>query len=311
MATHATDAHIFVSHSTRDATLAHAFCQEAEARRSRCWIAPRDIRGGVPFASEITQAIREARAVVLLLSVASRGSEYVLREIDLAAGQAVPVITVRLEEISPGDALAFYVGKDQWIDALCPPIEPHVEKVLNAVEHAAALRIAMQASTEEDWRPPRERVLKEIAEDLRQYFDHTFRLRAALEEATELLTRRGPATDTLLRATLSYNQFSPPFVDRLGKHRAAVRKYWGEDWLGEFDALQDAIEGGVYRGALFRLNGVRARLNTLLEVPVPDVEACRHLDAEKAPLLADVQGRLDAVAQQARRFLAALERGRL
>jgi len=298
-------ARVFVSHSSEDAAAATALCEALEAEGLSCWIAPRDVAGGTPYAREITRAIRSARAVLLLLSRAACRSDYVLREIDLAASASVPVVAVRLEEVRPSDDLAFYIGKEQWIDALHPPIRAHLPRIRAAL--ATASRPREGDAPEAAWAPPREAALKALSSDLRRYQDLTWRLKATMEEATSVLVGDAAARQTLLEATLAYNGFSPGFIDRIASHRAAVRKYWGDAHVPDFDYLHHLAEEDVYRGALFRLNPVRARLNALFATP-GDAAACAELDRTKRPLLDALQERLDALARAAIDFLGALER---
>jgi hypothetical protein len=106
---------------------------------------------------------------------------------------------------------------------------------------------------------------------------------------------------------LAYNGFSPGFIDRIATHRAAVRKYWGDAHVPGFDYLHHLAEEDIYRGALFRLNPVRARLNALFATP-GDAAACAELDRTKRPLLDALQERLDVLARAAIEFLGSLER---
>ena len=72
---------VFVSYANDDERIAGAICAALEAEAIRCWIAPRDLEGGRPDSGQITQAIREARVLLLVLSQASNRSKQVLREV--------------------------------------------------------------------------------------------------------------------------------------------------------------------------------------------------------------------------------------
>jgi hypothetical protein len=112
-----------------------------------------------------------------------------------------------------------------------------------------------------------------------------------------------------LEATLAYNAFAPAFMKRLADYRASVRKYWGEAPLAEFDRVHQQVEHGVYRGALFGLNGVRAQLNELMNATAPDPRAWRQLDEEKREPLRRLHEALDDLAKGSMGLLARLERG--
>ena len=66
---------VFVSYSSDDEGIAGAVCSALEAEGIHCWMAARDVQGGRPYSGQITQAIREARVVLLVLSKASNRSK--------------------------------------------------------------------------------------------------------------------------------------------------------------------------------------------------------------------------------------------
>jgi TIR domain len=76
---------VFISHSSDDNTAAEGVCAALEAAGIRCWIAPRDVMAGRPYSGQITEAIRRAEILLLVLSDASNRSKQVLREVERAA----------------------------------------------------------------------------------------------------------------------------------------------------------------------------------------------------------------------------------
>jgi TPR repeat protein/serine/threonine protein kinase len=111
---------VFVSYSDDDGGIASALCSALEAEAIRCWMAPRDVQGGWPYSGQITQAIREARVLLLILSKASNRSKQVLREVERAAHCQCHLLTFRIEAIAPGDDLAYFLGADNWVDGFRP-----------------------------------------------------------------------------------------------------------------------------------------------------------------------------------------------
>jgi hypothetical protein len=77
----------FISYTRRDLAFVERICDWLEERGVRCWIAPRDIHAGEPYAAAIEAAIESARAVVVFCSSVSITSEAVRREISLAAAR--------------------------------------------------------------------------------------------------------------------------------------------------------------------------------------------------------------------------------
>jgi serine/threonine protein kinase len=111
---------VFISYSNEDKAIADAICAALETENIGCWIAPRDVAGGRPYSGQITQAIREARVLLLILTGAANRSKHVLREVERAAHCQNHLLTFRVEPISPGDDLAYFLGADQWVDGFRP-----------------------------------------------------------------------------------------------------------------------------------------------------------------------------------------------
>ena len=80
---------VFISHSTKNKAVADAVCATLENAAIRCWIAPRDVQFSRPFPGEITRAIKESKAIVLIFSADSNNSPQILRELQLAAAMRV------------------------------------------------------------------------------------------------------------------------------------------------------------------------------------------------------------------------------
>jgi tRNA A-37 threonylcarbamoyl transferase component Bud32 len=128
---------VFVSYSSENKAIAEALCTSFEASDIRCWIAPRDVQGGRPYSGQITQAIREARILLLILTQASNRSKHVLREVERAAHCQNHLLTFRVEPITPTDDLAYFLGADQWVDGFQPlPPSQHFSTL---IQHTRAL----------------------------------------------------------------------------------------------------------------------------------------------------------------------------
>jgi serine/threonine protein kinase len=128
---------VFVSYSNDDGGIASAVCAALEAEAIRCWMAPRDVQGGRPYSGQVTQAIREARVLLLVLSKASNRSKQVLREVERAAHCQSHLLTFRIEAIAPGDDLAYFLRADHWVDGFRPsPPSDHFQVL---IQHIRAL----------------------------------------------------------------------------------------------------------------------------------------------------------------------------
>ncbi|HEY7088711.1 MAG TPA: toll/interleukin-1 receptor domain-containing protein, partial [Tepidisphaeraceae bacterium] len=62
------DRDVFISYSSRDKNVADAIVANLEAKKLRCWIAPRDILPGKQWAGAILDGISDTRVMVLIFS---------------------------------------------------------------------------------------------------------------------------------------------------------------------------------------------------------------------------------------------------
>jgi ABC-type sugar transport system substrate-binding protein len=121
---------VFISYSSKDKLVADAVCATLEAAKIRCWITPRDILPGQDWAESIEGAITKSKLLILIFSSYSNNSKQVAREISLAFNSEVTVIPFRIEDIEPKGAMKYYLSNTHWQDALTPPIENHIKKLV-------------------------------------------------------------------------------------------------------------------------------------------------------------------------------------
>ena len=129
-------AHIlFISYSTEDQPIADALCSAIESEGIGCWMAPRNVKGGRPYSGQITQAIREARVLLVVLTGASNRSKHVLREVERAAHCQNAILTFRTEPVTPSDDLAYFLGADHWVDGFRPmPLTQHFPMLIQQLK---------------------------------------------------------------------------------------------------------------------------------------------------------------------------------
>jgi tetratricopeptide (TPR) repeat protein len=108
---------VFISYASADRAHALKVCKALERRGTACWISVRDVAAGANYQESIVQALRTARAVVLVFSEAANSSDEIKKELSLASRYHVPVIALRLHDFQPSDAFAYELSTRQWIDA--------------------------------------------------------------------------------------------------------------------------------------------------------------------------------------------------
>lgn len=125
---------VFICYSTLDKTVADAVCATLEGRKIRCWIAPRDVPPGRPWAGALMDAIGQSRVFVLVFSDGANRSEQVLREVTEAINQRIPIIPFRIEAVDPAQDLGYYLKPIHWLDAVTPPLEKHLDELASRVQ---------------------------------------------------------------------------------------------------------------------------------------------------------------------------------
>ena len=125
---------VFISHSAQDKAVADAVCAALENAGVRCWIAPRDVQPGRSFAGEITRAIQQSKAMVLIFSAHSNNSQQVLREVQLAVSSHLHIVQFRIEDVRPNDDLTYFLSTPHWLDAMTPPMEMHLQRLVASIK---------------------------------------------------------------------------------------------------------------------------------------------------------------------------------
>lgn len=130
---------IFISYDFKDKNFAEKVCHILEKNNIRCWVAPRNIPGGMFWAEAIIDAISSAKAIVFIFSNHSNESECVARELERAFSRKHRIIPVRFHNIEPSNKIAFFVGGSHYLNAfelseeeLPKKLEESVKSILEA-----------------------------------------------------------------------------------------------------------------------------------------------------------------------------------
>jgi hypothetical protein len=125
--------HVLISHSAEDAKEAKVICTLLESNGMQCWMAPRDVQGGSSFPDAIVDAILESRVILLLFSPRSDSSEHVRREIALAFKAGKSILPFCIEQFTPSKFMSYFFSSVQVMDAVVPPLENHLERLVLSV----------------------------------------------------------------------------------------------------------------------------------------------------------------------------------
>jgi hypothetical protein len=129
---------VFISYSTVDKPIADQTCAALEAAGIQCWIAPRNIPVSKNWGSAIVEGIESSRAMVVVFSAAANDSEQVEREVASAVEKRMPLVLMRIADVQPTKAMAYFLKTVQWLVAFPPPTKAHFPKLVDAVKNILA-----------------------------------------------------------------------------------------------------------------------------------------------------------------------------
>jgi hypothetical protein len=124
---------VFISYSSADKQVATGICSALELAGTPCWIAPRDILPGTTYADALIQAIDASRIMVLVYSSMANTSPHILREVERAVHNNIPIIPFRLDNSNPSNAMLYYISTPHWLDASEPPLEKNLDLLVKTV----------------------------------------------------------------------------------------------------------------------------------------------------------------------------------
>ena len=112
---------IFLSYSRNDSQQADEWVENLERFGYRVWIDRAGIRGGQQWNETIVRSIKEAKALLLLLSPNSARSDNVRREIDLATEARKRIIPIEIQATTIPDNLQYQLAGVQLLQSWRDP----------------------------------------------------------------------------------------------------------------------------------------------------------------------------------------------
>ncbi|MCH8294886.1 toll/interleukin-1 receptor domain-containing protein, partial [Candidatus Poribacteria bacterium] len=147
--------HIFISHATKDDDFVKQLREQLESLNLTVWVDSRKLRGGDKLASEIEQAIQDARQVIVVLSPNTVNSPWVRKEIQIALSveqrgekKDYRVIPLLLEGIEP-------TALELWFDT--EPVAVPIQTTIGGLsEKMPAILTALGEQLPEDYQSQQE-----------------------------------------------------------------------------------------------------------------------------------------------------------
>jgi len=128
----------FISYASPDAAVANAVVRALELNRIKCWIAPRDVPAGAPYADGIIRAINGSKAIVLVLSEHAVSSPHVAKEVERASSKRRPIVVLRTDTTPLTPTLEYFLSESQWIEAGAGGVDAASAKLVEAVQRLIA-----------------------------------------------------------------------------------------------------------------------------------------------------------------------------
>lgn len=125
---------VLISYSSKDRVYAEGVLNALESHKIRVWMAPRDIVPGTSYFVGITEAIKKAKIVIVIVSAHSQASKHVENEINYATKVGATILPFRIEDTPPNAMVEYFLSTQHWLDAITPPIEAYIKKLVEAVE---------------------------------------------------------------------------------------------------------------------------------------------------------------------------------
>ncbi|MBR2480765.1 MAG: toll/interleukin-1 receptor domain-containing protein [Clostridia bacterium] len=110
--------YVMLSYNHLDQTIANNFKTLLENNSIPCWMAPASIEYGSNYMDDIAGAIKNAAAVIVLISKNSQASEWVKREVQGAIDYGVMILPVFIEDCKLVFPFDFYIARNQTLDSL-------------------------------------------------------------------------------------------------------------------------------------------------------------------------------------------------
>lgn len=124
---------VFISYCTANKKIADEVVKYLEDNDVKCFIAPRDIPAGTPYARELTTAMKNCELAILIASAEINNSQHVLNEIDILINAKKTIIPFFIEDFNMLEEHHYYLGRAQRIIAYPDKVETYYEKILDTL----------------------------------------------------------------------------------------------------------------------------------------------------------------------------------
>ena len=121
---------VYICYDEKDVETAKDVCEALENNGLECWVKNRDA-GVKDIVTEIMDAIKRNKVMVLLYSKNSKNSNYVNNEVNRAFSQKKPILVFQIDDSKLEGSLEFFLRNKPWIKAYPNPEDKFDELVVD------------------------------------------------------------------------------------------------------------------------------------------------------------------------------------
>jgi serine/threonine protein kinase len=125
---------VFVSCATEDEVVGEAVRASLESNGLKCFLPGPGVALGQSSANPFSEALREAKLFLLILSQQSNRSSQVRQQLETAAHFQLPLVTFRVEPVQPADALSYFLWEKHCVDGFDGPLDAHIPDLLQQIK---------------------------------------------------------------------------------------------------------------------------------------------------------------------------------
>lgn len=146
---------VFVSYKVMDRPFAEKIVEYLESHGIYCYIAPRDVRGGIDYARDLVKALDESKVFLLVASEKINNADHVLNEINIVTDKNVTILPIFIEDFELSDELRYYLGRKHRIMAVEGAFDSHLPHIHSAVAELLPKRKEVVVEEEEADKKPK------------------------------------------------------------------------------------------------------------------------------------------------------------
>ncbi len=107
---------VFISYSSRDIKIAKQVLSLLEQNQVKCWMAPRDIIGGMEYGDIIDDAIHHSQVILVIFSENSNKSQWVRSELNLGFSAHKAIVPYKIDNTPLEGAMRLMLNDKHWIN---------------------------------------------------------------------------------------------------------------------------------------------------------------------------------------------------